>query len=130
MFPDEVLIMEGGKRFEEECESYSVAIRAIWLLWRRGKKKLIKHTGLDWMEVNKRFSVFDLMYITHENGKLRTEEQTKHLVQFCSHTSDGSYDEFGKRLVQASIDTLALYQLVTRESRLHSDRRSTSSSNN
>lgn len=116
MFKD-VLKLEVGQKYEEECESYSVGIRAIWLLWRWGRKTQIKHIGLDWKEVQNHFLVFDLMHINSEHGGIRGEKQTQELVVFCSQEDD----DFSLKLVQAAVDLVALYQLVTLESRLNGD---------
>lgn len=91
--------MKGKGVFDPPCARYDVAIKALFLLWRRGKWPMLLELfpTLTREEVNKRFQAFDDTI----DSKIRTEKQVftlvvmfpevvqagRHLSGGCSHQS-------------------------------------------
>lgn len=61
--------------WDEQCLKLSTAVKAIWILYRRGKWDLLECIGFPRKEYEHLFIKFDLQHITSEHGLLRTERQ-------------------------------------------------------
>lgn len=68
--------------FDPPCARPDIAIKAIFLLWRRGKWELLLDLfpGIEREEIEARMQAFDDKYIEGE-GRIRTEEQVFALVK-------------------------------------------------
>ncbi|GCE45160.1 hypothetical protein EI42_06172 [Thermosporothrix hazakensis] len=69
--------------FDRDCLKTTVAIRAIWLLWRRGRWAELGYLGLTSEDI-KEFVSFDLERVTGEGGRLRGDRQARALVAYVA----------------------------------------------
>jgi hypothetical protein len=91
--------------YDPECERLDVAIRAIWLLYRRGRWELLGRVGLDRASVELPFETFDYDRLTNERGRLRTEGDCYELIRYAP------------LVLHAALQMMKLYQAVTSRSR-------------
>lgn len=66
--------------FDLECLKLHVAIRAVWLLYRRGKWDLLESIGLPRALYGEKFLKYDARWITTDHGLLRTDAQAEHFA--------------------------------------------------
>lgn len=108
--------------YDPACERIDTAIKAMWLLYRRGKAGLIaERMGLPRSEVEDKFLAFDLRYIQSERGRITTEKQVFNLIRSFEEV-ETYRDEFGglhvrhhNPLVIAAMHMTVEYQWISKE---------------
>lgn len=65
------------------CERLDTAVKAIWLLYRRGRWGCLAAVNLPRHQVEEDFARFDYDHIASEKGRIRTEEQVFTLIRYC-----------------------------------------------
>lgn len=80
----------------------STAIKAIWLLYRRGKWPLLESIGVSQSLYEGLFREFDTRYITSDHGLLRQEAQVHAFLQFV-----------GPDVVDKAVFLLHMYWLIS-----------------
>lgn len=73
--------LAGDPPYDPRCERVEVALRAIWLLFRRAKWELLALTGLPRREFEPLFEAFDLLVEGHHLSYKDTDD----LVRFAYH---------------------------------------------
>lgn len=106
--------------WDPACERVDTAIKAMWLLYRRGKAGLIaERMGLPRREVEERFLAFDLRYIQSERGRITTEKQVFNLIRVFNQTEvvliDGHKQvRIHNPLLVAAMHLVVEYQWISR----------------
>ena len=111
-----------GEAYDPACERIDTAIKAMWLLYRRGKVGLIaERVGLPKREVYERFLAFDLRFIQSERGRITSEKQVFNLIR-SFETIETYQDERGgihvrhhNPLVIAAMHMTAEYIWINKE---------------
>lgn len=67
--------------FDRECLKLNTAIRAVWILYRRGRWELLESIMLPRWKYEKPFLDYDNKHIFTEHGLIRTDRQTMHFAE-------------------------------------------------
>lgn len=73
--------------YDYELDSFAVAIRAIWLLWRRGQWGLLEKLGLSEKAIDKGLSQASMQF-----SRPRTERQLFYVLSRCPMVADAALD--------------------------------------
>ena len=106
--------------FDPACERVDTAIKAMWLLYRRGKAGLIaERMHVPKREIEDKFLAFDLRYIQSERGRITSEKQVFNLIRMFNETEVVEID--GRRQVRthnpllvAAMHLVVEYQWIKR----------------
>lgn len=96
--------------YDAECERAGVAIKAIWLLYRRGNWNLLAGMGLERAEFERAFESFDFLHVVYERGRLANEQQAFALLRFIHRESPRAAVKF----LSAAFWMVAEYRRVMR----------------
>lgn len=111
-------------KYDPACDRIDTAIKAMWLLYRRGKVNILA----DWMqlpraEVEARFLDFDLRYIQSDRGKIVSEKQVFRLIRSFNQEEIVRDDEgrvhvrTHNPLIVGALHMVAEYQWISRGER-------------
>jgi len=99
--------------YDPACARIDTAIKAMWLLYRRGKTKLLAEWLLmDKREVESRFLEFDLRYIQSESGRITSEKQVFRLLRLFNEMDERGRIE--NPLLGGALFMVTEYQQLTR----------------
>lgn len=73
--------------YDYELDSFAVAVRAIWHLWRRGQWGLLEKLGLSEQAIDKGFSKASLQF-----AKPHSERQLFYVLSLCPTVADAALD--------------------------------------
>ncbi len=95
--------------YDEQCMDFYVAVRAIWLLWRRGAWTQLGELGLTREMIDEAFTGFDLVVLDEYQRVLKTDRQTELLLHSLSDET--------RKLVRSAALTLNLTYAALYEQR-------------
>jgi hypothetical protein len=97
--------MSDVEMYDPSCDRIDVSIKAIWLLYRRGRWDLLATFNVTRARFERAFEAFDDRYIRGQ-GVITTPTQVNRLLQMA-----------GPGLVGCALAVLELYQYITKETR-------------
>lgn len=100
--------------FDLDCLTLETAIRAVWILYRRGKWNLLEEIGLSKERYNERFYKFDTEYIMSDHGLLRRAQQVEAFADACPGVRIAAM-ELNDRYREAFREVLDVYKSVLSE---------------
>ncbi|GHO44548.1 hypothetical protein KSX_27110 [Ktedonospora formicarum] len=78
--------------YDPACMRFDTAIRAVWILYRRGKWRELETLGLNRSECEPIFQQFDMECIFADNGLIKTESETFELIMRCPAVAQAAND--------------------------------------
>jgi len=80
---------EDWKKYDPSCERLDVAVKAVWLLYRRAKWEILEDlTGMEQEDLEAIFEQFDLLHISSDHGRIRSENQVFSLLRMFNQTTE------------------------------------------
>jgi hypothetical protein len=70
------------EQFDRACTYPDTAVKAIWLLYRRGMWANLAKIGLPRAQFVTKFETFDDQFLSGDVGRVRTERDVHNLIQF------------------------------------------------
>lgn len=101
-----VLALPAEPLYDAECERAGVALKAIWLLYRRGRWDLLSGMGLTRAEFEQTFEQFDDLHVLRV--RLANEQQAMALLRFTHRQSPRA----AVKLLSAAFWMVAEYRKV------------------
>jgi hypothetical protein len=84
-----------------DLERVDVCVKAIWLLYRRGKWRLLELAGVSQNRFSEPFRAFDLENIVYEHGRITNETQVLDLLEMA-----------GPEIVEAAVFMLHMFWTI------------------